>query len=291
MSRTRRGRQLRVLGLAVFFGSLMACGSGPGCSPKFADLKKKYPHVIYHGSKEPSEVVLRDSPPVHWAPLSQIPKPIRGAVLVSEDWSFYDHPGYDGNEIREAVKESIEEGHLTRGASTITQQVVRNIYLTKEKSITRKIRELWMATKVEKVVGKNRILELYLNLAEMGEGIFGIGQASRHYFQKSPSELRPKEAAFLAMLLPSPKRYSVSFRQKQLTPYARRIIRNILNKMVKGGYLTPEQRDQEWAAPLSFEVRVDATVPTDADLEDTSEGAEEKEAEPPEAATGDLQSR
>jgi monofunctional biosynthetic peptidoglycan transglycosylase len=288
--------------LAFFFGSLMACSSGPGCSPKFTDLKKKYPHVVNHGPREPSEVVLRDSPPAHWTPLAQIPKGVRGAILVSEDWSFYDHPGYDESEIREAVKESIEEGHLTRGASTITQQVVRNIYLTKEKSLTRKIREIWMATKVEKVVGKNRILELYLNLAEMGEGIFGIGHASQYYFQKPPSALRPKEAAFLAMLLPSPKRYSISFRQKQLTPYARRIIRNILNKMVKGGFLTPEQREQEWATPLPFEARFDASIPKeDASGEeeelaneeaDESTGApSEKRLKPEENNAVDLQSR
>lgn len=283
MSRARVFRPLKAFLMAILIASLMACASGPGCSPKFADLKKKYPHVVYRGSKEPSEVVLKDHPPAYWTPLSQIPKPIRGAILVSEDWSFYDHPGFDENEIREALKESIEEGHLTRGASTITQQVVRNIYLTKEKSLTRKIREIWMATKVEKVVGKNRILELYLNLAEMGEGIFGIGQASRHYFQKSPSELRPKEAAFLAMLLPSPKRYSVSYRNRELTPYARKIIRNILNKMVKGGYLTPDQRDLEWSTPLSFESRFDMTVPDEEDLEDPSEGSEEK--------SGDLQFR
>ena len=286
--------------LVFFFGSLMACGSGPGCSPKFSDLKKKYPHVIDHGPKEPSEVVLRDSPPLYWTPLAQIPKSVRGAILVSEDWSFYDHPGYDESEIRDAVKESIEEGHLTRGASTITQQVVRNIYLTKEKSITRKIREIWMATKVEKVVGKNRILELYLNLAEMGDGIYGIGHASRFYFQRPPSALRPKEAAFLAMLLPSPKRYSVSFRQKQLTPYARRIIRNILGKMVKGGYLTPEQRDQEWVTPLPFEARFDASIPKEGasgdDEEEIDEGspqespAPEKSGKPEENSDVDLQS-
>jgi len=246
---------------AFFF--LIACGSGNGCVPKFSDLKKKYPHVLYHGSKAPSEVVLKDFPPAHWVSISSIPKLVQGAILVSEDWAFYQHEGYDEKQIQEAVKESLEAGKLKRGASTITQQVVRNLYLTKEKSLLRKVHELWLSTKIEKIIGKQKILELYLNIAEMGEGIFGIGEASQMYFQKAPSELRAKEAAFLAMLLPSPKRYSVSFKKGELTGYARRTMRSILNKMVMAHYLTPEERDQEWATPLGFEKKFDSTVPAE----------------------------
>jgi monofunctional biosynthetic peptidoglycan transglycosylase len=127
----------------------------------------------------------------------------------------------------------------------------------------RKVRELWMATKIEKVLGKSRILELYLNIAELGEGIFGVGQASRFYFHKVPSALTAKEGAFLAMLLPSPKKYAISYRHGELTPYARKIIRSILNKMVMAHYLSPEQRDVEWATPLSFEKHIDTSVPSD----------------------------
>ncbi|NDG83425.1 MAG: hypothetical protein EBX52_00115 [Proteobacteria bacterium] len=257
-------RKLLLLVSAIF---LISCTTGGGCSPKFNDLKKRYPHVIDHGPKAPSEVVFKANPPAHWAPIASIPKPVQGAILVSEDWAFYQHPGYDEKQIKEAIHESLEAGHLTRGASTITQQVVRNIYLSKEKSLIRKARELWLATKVEKVLGKQRILELYLNIAEMGEGIYGIGSASARYFGKSPSALRPKEAAFLAMLLPSPKRYSVSFKKGELTPYARRIIRSILNKMVMARYLTPEERDREWAMPLSFEKRADVSIPEEGSPE------------------------
>ena len=176
------------------------------------------------------------------------------AILISEDWAFYSHPGYDESQIREAIEESIESGKLKRGASTITQQVVKNVYLSQEKSIIRKIREIWLATKIEKVLGKKRIFEIYLNIAEWGEGVFGIRDASRRYFNKSPSELSAKEGAFLAMLLPSPKKYSVSYRKKTLTRYARRIIHSILNKMVSANILTPEQKSEEWSLPLAFEV-------------------------------------
>ena len=272
----------------VFFPALLilaACGSGQGCVPKFTDLKKKYPHVIYHGRKAPSEVVLKDVPPRYWVPISAIPKRVQGAILVSEDWAFFQHEGYDEKQIQEAIKESIEAGKLTRGASTITQQVVRNLYLSKEKSLGRKVHELWLSTKIEKVIGKQKILELYLNIAEMGEGIFGIGEASQKYFQKPPSDLRAKEAAFLAMLLPSPKRYSISYTRGELTGYARGTMRSILNKMVMARYLTPEERDQEWATPLSFEKKVDVSIPPESGpdeegAEDEEDGARESETQP-----------
>ena len=270
---------MKKLLVPVLSAFLISCSTGGGCSPKFSDLKKRYPHVIDHGPKAPTEVVFKANPPAHWAPLSTIPKAVQGAILVSEDWAFYQHPGYDEKQIREAIQESLEAGRLTRGASTITQQVVRNIYLTKEKSLVRKARELWLATKVEKVLGKQRILELYLNIAEMGEGIYGIGQASVRYFGKAPSALRPKEAAFLAMLLPSPKRYAVSFKKGELTPYARRIIRSILNKMVMARYLTPEERDREWTTPLSFEKKADFSIPVEG-APDPAPDEEEGESAP-----------
>jgi monofunctional biosynthetic peptidoglycan transglycosylase len=258
--------------LLVLF--LSACGSGKGCAPRFSDLKTQYPHVIYHGSHEPSEVVIKRYPPAHWVSLGQVSKKAQGAILVSEDWAFYQHPGYDQKQIQEAIRESVEAGHLTRGASTITQQVVRNIYLSKEKSLSRKARELWMASKIEKVLGKNKILELYLNIAEMGDGIFGVGQASEFYFHKPASQLNAKEGAFLAMLLPSPKKYAISFRKKQLTPFARRIIRSVLNKMVMAHYLSSDERDQEWNSALSFESSVDHTIPNE-DLSDPTQDEEE----------------
>ncbi len=247
---------------------LVSCGSPQGCVPRFAELKTHYPRVIYHGPKTESEVVIQKNPPPTWVPLSQVSKVAQGAILVSEDWAFYQHPGYDEKQIKEAITESLEEGHLKRGASTITQQVVRNIYLTKEKSLIRKAKELWMATKVEKVLGKKKILELYFNIAEWGEGVFGIGPAANYYFHKSPAELSAKEGAFLAMLLPSPKKYSISYRSKALTPYARKIIRSVMNKMVQAHYLSPEEREKEWAKPLSFETQFDPSVPSEESLQD-----------------------
>jgi monofunctional biosynthetic peptidoglycan transglycosylase len=263
----------------IFLLSFLSCGTPRGCIPKFVDLKTQYPHVLYHGPKEPSEVVLKRYPPAHWSSLSQISKLAQGAILVSEDWAFFQHPGYDAHQIREAISESLEERRLKRGASTITQQVVRNIYLSKEKSLVRKTRELWMATKIEKVLGKNRILELYLNIAEFGDGIFGVSQAADYYFHKKAAELNAKEGAFLAMLLPSPKRYAVSFQKHVLTPYARKIIRSILNKMVRAHYLSEEAKNAEWARPLSFERSFDPSIPIDDSLDSLDDEDENEETQ------------
>ncbi len=247
-----------ILFFSACFGPESGCGSG------IKDLKTKYPHVIYRGPKEPFDVEIRKSRPESWVSLSQVSRSAQMAILISEDWAFYSHPGYDEKQIREAIEESIESGKLKRGASTITQQMVKNVFLSQEKSLIRKARELWLATKVEKVLGKKKILEIYLNIAEWGEGIFGIGRASQHYFHKSASELTAKEGAFLAMLLPSPKKYSISFRKKELTRYARKTVNSILNKLVSANVLTYEQKQVEWSTPLSFEVTQAANAPDPA---------------------------
>ena len=125
--------------------------------------------------------------------------------------------------------------------------------MDKDKNLWRKLKELVLAVQLEEVVGKRKILETYLNVAEWGEGIYGIKAAARHYFDKEPSELNAREGAFLAMLLPSPKRYSQSFRAKKLTDYARETVDSILTKMTQAHYITEEQRASEATAPLTFE--------------------------------------
>lgn len=270
---------LTSLSLIIIFSACL--GSPQGCVPKLKDLKTQYPHVIYHGPKEPFEVEIVKTQPAGWASLDQISKNAQMAILISEDWAFYSHPGYDGKQIREAIEESIESGKLKRGASTITQQVVKNVYLSQEKSLIRKARELWLATKIEKVLGKKRILEIYLNIAEWGEGIFGISKASQHYFQKPPSELSAKEGAFLAMLLPSPKKYSISFRKKELTRYSRKTIRSILNKLESAKVLTSEQKKEELEKPLSFESS-QSIVPVESSTdENTDDNIDDEEDDLP----------
>lgn len=221
--------------------------------PDVSALATQFAVVHYEGPKEPPRITLQRARPAGWVKLAEMSRLAVGAVVVSEDWAFFSHKGYDPNQIREAVEEDLREGRFARGASTITQQVVKNVFLSREKSVWRKFKELILAVRLEGSVSKHRILETYLNVAEWGEGVFGIGAAARQYFGKAPEELTAKEGAFLAMLLPSPKRYSQSFRRKELTRYARRTVRDILDKMTQARYLSLEERDLALGSPLSFE--------------------------------------
>ncbi len=175
---------------------------------------------------------------VHLCPTSQsytrlrnITPYLRNAVIVSEDANFYNHKGIDWFELRESFNTNLKKGEYVRGGSTITQQLAKNLYLTSEKSILRKLREAVIAVQIEGILSKDEILEKYLNVVEFGENIFGVRQAASHYFKKAPSQLSVAESAFLAFLLPSPKSYSVSFKRKQLTPFARARMKLIVNRM------------------------------------------------------------
>lgn len=176
-----------------------------------------------------------------WVPMGGISRFVVGAVVASEDASFYQHDGIDVHEIRAAIKRDWEEKRWARGASTLTQQVVKNVFLSAEKTLTRKVRELLWARELDKRFSKSEILCFYLNLVEWGPGIYGVGNATRYYFGKTPSELTAKEGAFLAMLLPSPIKYGASFRKKELTGYASRRIAQILRIMWRMGFLEDEE--------------------------------------------------
>jgi monofunctional biosynthetic peptidoglycan transglycosylase len=207
------------------------------------------------------------------------------AIVLSEDWAFYQHNGFDFQQMWDSFTTNLEKGKFARGGSTITQQMVKNVYLTGEKTIWRKIQEAVLAIRVERHLSKRRILEIYLNVVEFGQGLYGIGPASRFYFQKSPSELTAREGAFLAMLLPSPKKYSVSFRKKELTPYARSIVRDLLGKLQVTGRLTSEEYERELHTPFAFEKVVEPVAtpsggaPDDETVDD-GQGGDESAAEP-----------
>jgi monofunctional biosynthetic peptidoglycan transglycosylase len=142
-----------------------------------------------------------------WIPLSRVSPHLQRAVIVSEDASFYQHHGFDWDGMRDAAERNWEGGELRRGGSTITQQLAKNLYLSPEKSYMRKIHEAIITRVLEKRLTKKRILELYLNVVEWGRGIYGAEAAARHHFGKSARDLEPEEAALLAAILPSPRRY------------------------------------------------------------------------------------
>jgi monofunctional biosynthetic peptidoglycan transglycosylase len=157
----------------------------------------------WQGKLHPSVVGPR-SP--WWTPTESIPSEMEWAVIVAEDANFYRHEGIDVKAIKAALRYDLEKKRLARGASTITQQTAKNLFLSREKSVTRKIEELYLAKRMEQVLTKGRILELYLNIVELGPMVYGIGHGSRYYFDKPASALTPRECAFLAAMLPGPQK-------------------------------------------------------------------------------------
>jgi monofunctional biosynthetic peptidoglycan transglycosylase len=139
-----------------------------------------------------------------WAPYTAIASEVKVAVLVAEDVNFFSHGGFDGEEIRRALVQAIGARERARGASTITQQLAKNLWLSPARSPVRKAREAVLTWQLERALGKRRILELYLNVVEFGPGVWGVEAASRRYFGKAAADLGPDEAALLAAALPSP---------------------------------------------------------------------------------------
>ena len=140
-----------------------------------------------------------------WTPSSRIPAEMKWSVILAEDGNFYKHEGIDVKAIKQAIKYDLEKKSLKRGASTITQQVAKNVFLSREKTITRKLKELYLAWRMEQELTKGRILELYLNVVELGPMVYGIGHGSQYYFGKPASAMTPRECAFLAAMLPGPR--------------------------------------------------------------------------------------
>jgi len=141
----------------------------------------------------------------YWTPSGRIPAEMKWAVILAEDSNFYEHEGFDVKAIKQAIKYDLEKKSLKRGASTITQQTAKNVFLSREKTVTRKLKEIYLAWRMEQELTKGRIIEYYLNVVELGPMVYGIGHGSRYYFGKPASALTPRECAFLAAMLPGPR--------------------------------------------------------------------------------------
>ncbi len=156
----------------------------------------------WHGDYHPFVVGPKNR---YWAPLGRIPSEMKWAVILAEDSNFYKHEGFDVKAIKNAIKYDLEKKSLKRGASTITQQAAKNLFLSREKTITRKLKEIYLAYRMEQELTKGRIIEFYLNVIELGPMIYGIGHGAQYYFGKPVSSLTPRECAFLAAMLPGPR--------------------------------------------------------------------------------------
>lgn len=189
-----------------------------------------------------------------------VPKHFFQALILSEDASFYSHKGFDWVEIKESFRRNIEEWRFARGGSTLTQQLAKNMYLSKEKSLSRKFKEFFIAKQIEKKLSKAQILEKYVNVVEFGNQIYGLSKASSHYFDKNPSQLSLLESIYLVSLLPSPVRLGQSFNNKKLSKNNIWRMEVILKRMYRTKkisdelfvYLQMQIEDNPW--PFGYDV-------------------------------------
>jgi len=160
-----------------------------------------------------------------WRPLAAISRYLRASVIYAEDYNFYHHDGVDWQAIEHALSTDLHRGALSIGGSTITQQLAKNLYLSPRRSLFRKAREVLIAFALEDELSKQRILELYLNVVEWGDGVFGAEAAARTWFHHSAQSLSPAEAARLATALPNPFTRAPNVRDPELTRKHVRLIR------------------------------------------------------------------
>lgn len=169
---------------------------------------------ILRAAGRPAQAAIR------WTPYASISPDIKRAVLVAEDINFFSHRGFDWGAVRVAVEGALRESEAPRGASTITQQLVKNLWLSPSRNPLRKVKEAVLTWQVERTLGKRRILELYLNVVEFGPGIYGVGPAAQAYFGKAPADLGEEEAALLAASLPRPGSWHPGSRSQAYRRYA-----------------------------------------------------------------------
>jgi monofunctional biosynthetic peptidoglycan transglycosylase len=199
-----------------------------------------YAHVLWWRSHEPASTAfmqvrlerLRENDAVaklrhEWVGYERISPHLKRAVVAAEDAKFVGHEGFDWQAIHKAMERNERQGRVVAGASTISQQLAKNLFLSGERSWLRKGQEAAITWMLEATLSKRRILELYLNYAEWGEGVFGVEAAARHHFGIGAAALSAQQAAWLAAVLPSPRRYE----RGRSTPYLAGRVDIILRRM------------------------------------------------------------
>ncbi|MGZ8851584.1 MAG: monofunctional biosynthetic peptidoglycan transglycosylase [Thermoanaerobaculia bacterium] len=208
-------------------------------------------------------------------PYSRISASLRRAVLVAEDSEFYEHEGVDVEAMREALRRDWKRKKITHGGSTITQQLAKNLYLSPSRNPVRKIKEYFLARSLENHLSKKRILELYLNVVEMGERIYGAEAAAQNYFGIPASALSPSQAALLAGCLPNPRVMNPGDPNGRLRARQRMIV----SRMRRWGYVAEEETEVEKPAPVEApapppavetDTTATETVPTETTATETT---------------------
>jgi monofunctional biosynthetic peptidoglycan transglycosylase len=232
--RAARGRRFGVRFLVL----LVVAGAVAGAVyyslyPDIARLRKANPPrtaFMEYREREWREKGRRVKIRQTWVRFAHISPHLARAVLIAEDDKFWSHSGFDVDAIEKALERDLKEGRFRFGGSTISQQLVKNLYLSPSKHPARKLAEAVITWRMERTLSKKRILELYLNVAEWGDAIFGAEAAALHYFGKSSSALSPREAARLAAVLPNPRRYAVNGGSRYVEKRARIIYRIMVRR-------------------------------------------------------------
>jgi hypothetical protein len=175
-------------------------------------LNGEFMYTAYEKGKPMRSFMVGSSNP-NYTPILSVAELLKSAVLTSEDGNFYSHSGFNEDAFKHAISANFKEGRFARGGSTISMQLVKNVFLTRNKTVARKVEEALLVWLIEnnRITSKERMYEVYLNIIEWGPNIYGIGEASKFYFAKSPSELSLAESIFLAMIVPRPKAFKYNF--------------------------------------------------------------------------------
>jgi membrane peptidoglycan carboxypeptidase len=199
-----------------------------------------YRAIIQNVQQRP---VLVGSENPNYTPLDQISPYLQKCVLTSEDPSFFSHRGFINEAFKQSILKNIRTKKFSRGASTISMQLIKNVFLTREKTVSRKLEEILLVYILEnnRIASKERMLEVYFNIIEWGPNVYGIGEASHFYFQKSPADLSLKECLFLATIVPKPKKFMWQFdNEGNLKSFALKQQKFLSNLMLRRGLLIPE---------------------------------------------------
>lgn len=209
-------------------------------------MNSEFLHTVYERDRAFRSFMVGPSNP-DFTPLDQASQHLMNAILTSEDGSFFFHNGFNEEAFRKSIAENYRKGKFVRGGSTISMQLVKNVFLSRHKTVARKAEEALIVWLIESnhLSGKERMFEVYLNIIELAPGIYGIGEASRFYFNKKPSDLTLSESIFIASLLPHPKWFKYSFdKQGNLKPYLADYYRVVANFLLRKNLITQDEYSQ-----------------------------------------------
>lgn len=210
--------------------------------PPVWQLTRKEVLIKRFYKNNPNPVIVKVGPSTSdWISINNVSKNLINAIVVAEDSRFYTHYGIDIVEIINSLKLNIKAKRYVRGASTITQQVVRVIFLSSKKTLWRKIREVLGALILELLLSKQEILEWYINIVKFGNNIYGIKKAAYYYFNVHPEFLTIEQSIHLALILPSPNVWSIGLKRKNLTDFGHKRFTVIAYNMKRSGYITKDQ--------------------------------------------------